>query len=305
MLYQVLLQHVQMQQGVTQLQWLGLSTIFERFPKLLRSVLFIVGGEPHAGRSLYTISALYDGFRLVVALGFLILIPLSLASAFRTRGLTAVKFVAVFGCASLAIVALLMLTTNIYNGRYLLPAVAMLVIVILSQPFKFPVNPASYLLRGLVIIGFLSNVLVVNTSYWATYHASEAHQDDYQRYDHPHELAQFLESHGLKYGYSTYWTSGVISVLTDHRVIVRHIYLENGIPTRFKWLSTSRWYHPSQFTGDTFLLLDEHQSKSVDWELLKGKYGLAPSRTLKYQNFLVHVFPENIAARLPGWDGPL
>jgi len=188
--------------------------------------------------------------------------------------------------------------TGKYNGRYLLPAVALIVVPVFAQKFDFQTSPFFNLFRALILVGFLSNVLVVNTSYWATYHASEAHHDDYQNYDKPYELMEFLRENGLVYGYSTYWNASVITVLSDHRTVVVQVYLKDGVPNRFNWLSTDRWYRPSNYVGDSFLLLSEDEAKSVDWAELSSRFGLAPYKTLVYKNFRVYVFSENIANKL-------
>lgn len=293
---------VLMHEGVTQLKWISLSSAFEKIPKVFRSLLFILGGEPHAGRSLYTVSAIYDGFRLITAICFIGLIPSALKRIFTSGGSQALQFVTVFACSAFAIVTLLILTTNIYNGRYLLPAVLLTIVVVLSLEFDFRRSPVFDAIRLLVIVGFLSNVFVVNTSYWATYHVSEAHQDDYQNYDKPFELAQFLQEQGLKYGYATFWNASVITVLTDERTVVNQIYLRDGVPLPLKWQSTERAFQPSNYQGESFLLLSDGEAKAVNWSFLASQYGLVPSRTLQYKNYQIFVFPENLSVWMLKWQ---
>lgn len=292
---------VLMHEGVTQLKWIALSAAFEKIPRIFRSLMFILGGEPYADRSIYTVSAIYDGFRLLTAICFIGLIPSALKRVFKSGASPARQFVTVFACSAFAIVSLLILTTNIYNGRYLLPAALLVILVVLSLEFDFRQSPVFDTVRVLVIAGFLTNIFVVNTSYWATYHVSEAHQDDYQHYDKPFELAQFLQEHGLKYGYATFWNASVITVLTDERTVVNQIYLRDGIPLPLKWQSTERAFQPSNYQGESFLLLSEGEAKAVNWSTLASQYGLVPLRTLQYKNFLIFVFAENLSARMLNW----
>ena len=301
LLHKVTIPNVLMHEGVTQLHWVPLTEVFQKIPKIFRSLLFILGGEPHAGRSIYTVSAAYDGFRLIVAVCFIALVPLALVRVFRQHGNTATKFAAVFGCSAFGIVCFLILTTNIYNGRYLLPAMLVIIFVVLAQDVDFRVTPIFGFFRALVIVGFLTNALVVNTTYWATYHASEAHQDDYQTYDKPYELAQFLLEQNLKYGYATFWNASVITVLSDHRTVVNQIYIKDGLPYPLKWLSTRRAFYPSNYVGESFLLLHQAQADSINWPYLADKFGLIPSRKLQYKDFMIYVFPENVASKLSNW----
>ena len=297
----VTIHFVQMNEGVTQLRWISLDDAFKNITKIFQSMLFILGGEPYPGRSVYTVSGIYDGFRMIVAICFIGLIPVSLIRVFKRQKNDVLTFLSVFSILAFCIISFLMLTTNIYNGRYILPAVLLFIFIVLAQDVDFKSMSAFNLTRVFVIVGFLTNILVVNTSYWSTYHASSAHQDDYQQYDQPYELAQFLSENKLKYGYATYWNASAITVLTNNQIIIGQIYFKDGVPIPLKWLSVDRLYQPENYQGESFLLVNEKEAKLVNWPYITEHYGLSPFKTLKYKNFFIYIFHENISSKLLNW----
>jgi hypothetical protein len=84
-------------------------------------------------------------------------------------------------------------------------------------------------------------------------------------------------------------------------VKVRQISLNRGIPQPMRHLSSDRWYNPSAWVGETFLLLTEGEAELLDWEIL-SIYGLKLSRELSFGGFRIMVFAENLARYVPGWD---
>jgi hypothetical protein len=126
------------------------------------------------------------------------------------------------------------------------------------------------------------------------------------RSEHPGQakreaLIAFLQSQGLRYGYATYWNAGAISVLSAQQVRIRQILVSNGLPIPTRHLSSDRWYSPSAWEGETFMLLTKSEAQQVDWELL-DRYRVKPSKALKFDDWEVFVFPSNLAKDLPYWD---
>ena len=66
-------------------------------------------------------------------------------------------------------------------------------------------------------------------------------------------------------------------------------------------LSSNRWYRPSAWQGESFLLLTEQEAALIDWKLF-ATYNGTPVRELTYDKFRIFVFSQNIAKSLPGWD---
>lgn len=301
-LNKITLNNIQMNAGVTQLQWVSLSEMIKKIPKLISSLLFILGGEPYANRSLFTISGVYDGFRLIIAICFIALIPLSIRIIFKTEENKNIKIFTVFTCGAFTIIAFLIVSTNIYNARYLLPAVVLMMFIVYVIQFDFKNNPIFDALRILTIIGFITNTLTINTGYWETYRVSEAHKDDSQAFNNLNNLAQYMKSINLNYGYSTFWNAGSVTVLSDNAVKVRQIYIENGMPQKFKWLSANSWYIQSSTPMKTFMLLTKKESEAINWKMLKDEYKLIPESEINFGDYIIYIFGENISNKLSYWQ---
>jgi hypothetical protein len=118
------------------------------------------------------------------------------------------------------------------------------------------------------------------------------------------QLIHLLESNGLRYGYGTYWNAGALTVLSGQQVKVRPVDLQQGMPIPKRHLSSNRWFRPDAWRGETFLLLRDSEAKTVKWDVVAA-YAGKPSRTLRFQDFGVYVFPRNIAAVMPNWSDDL
>jgi hypothetical protein len=116
-------------------------------------------------------------------------------------------------------------------------------------------------------------------------------------------LAEFLRSSGLRYGYSTYWNAGVLSVLSGEAVRVRQIKYSDGLPIPFRHLSSNRWYLPIAWEGETFLLLNPAEQTALDVARME-RYNGRPVRTLEFEGMKVLVYPRNLAASMPNWQTP-
>lgn len=297
LIHKILVTHVNMQQGVTTLRWISLSEMLDKVPKLFASLITILGGEPYANRALSTTSGVYDGFRLLVALLFIGILPRTLAFCLSSKD-KLLQLTAVYALTSLIALSVIMLGTSVFNARYLIPPVFLLVIAVAALPFKFRENIFFDIARLVVALGFCTNLFVINTSYWSTYHTSEIHKEDAQNFDHPSELAQLLLDNNLQYGFGTFWQANVVTVLTDNKVKTRPIYIENGRIFPMKWLSASSWYAEAAARGETFLILSAAEALALNWDSFASVRGLTPFKTIQFKHYTVFIFSENIVAKL-------
>jgi hypothetical protein len=113
-------------------------------------------------------------------------------------------------------------------------------------------------------------------------------------------LAAFLQQNQLRYGYSSFWNAGKLTVLSAQAVRVRQVLFERGLPMPMRKLSSNRWYDASYYQGETFLLLQENELNQVDMPALADRIG-APVRTLRFEDWHVIVFARNLAD-MPEWD---
>jgi len=112
---------------------------------------------------------------------------------------------------------------------------------------------------------------------------------------------ELLESNGLKYGYASFWNAGALTVLSDEKIKIRQILIHQGLPVPHRWLSSNRWFRPSAWNGETFLLLHDKEVDLVDWTKMQ-KLGLGYKKKLILGEYSVFIFEKNIALYLPNWD---
>ena len=68
-------------------------------------------------------------------------------------------------------------------------------------------------------------------------------------------LACWLKKHGLKYGYGSYFDSGVITLMSDNKIKVRQALSGiNGKIVQYKWVSNENWYKKKA----VFVIYSEH-----------------------------------------------
>lgn len=109
-----------------------------------------------------------------------------------------------------------------------------------------------------------------------------------------------MKSGSLRYGYASYWNAGILSVLSDEKVLVRQIVIDGGLPMPMLWWASNRWYRPEAWQGETFLLLTTQEANEIKWDLLE-RHHAKPIRELNFESFRIFVFAQNIAKDLPGW----
>lgn len=123
---------------------------------------------------------------------------------------------------------------------------------------------------------------------------------DYGRDNNRHQLAAFLEEHGLEYGYATFWQSQAITAISGSKVKCREILCDK---TKGVWSdhyqSSTRWYSGLDY-DEYFVLLSDSEyatvSGSASWqqwiaESLIREY--TPEDGL-YKGFRVFVFKVNV-----------
>ncbi len=117
--------------------------------------------------------------------------------------------------------------------------------------------------------------------------------------EHPKKgLIKFLEENELSYGYASYWNAGVSTIISNNKVFVAGISLPDMKPNYL--LSSEKWYYPSTYQGETFILLEQAEKESINLNGLNNKLG-EPKKILTYQGYTIIVYDFNIASKLPGW----
>ena len=286
----------------TSVRWLSYDSMLGNAILTLKGYIFLSGGLPTQDGNIVSIAGIYEVLRFGAALVFLGLMPYLLMQVFRNnRG--GDFFLGAFALAAFFAVCFLQITTTIPNmsdplssSRYLVPSIMLLLVFVLAQPSHWSKSP-------LISLATTAIALVFVTSAYSTFLGFKSINTilSAQAQHHLEDLGDFLEKNSLRYGYAGFWNAGVLSVISDEKVLVRQILLNRGIPEPHRWLSSNRWYRASAWQGETFLLLSHQDCESVNWELFESYVG-RPTRELVYGNFKIMVYDRNIASLLPGWD---
>lgn len=304
------LTHVQTMSGVNNVlgagnaHWLPYDLMLRNFTLALQGYFAIFGGLPTAGDPVVSSIGFYEAVRLIAELVLLVLMPNAVFRALRQNN--GLAFLSVFASIAFLEVFFFQVTTTIpdmnlpiQSSRYLVPSLLLMMIIALVQPLNLNKPDLSTL-----AVTFITTVFAISA--YPAYVASDAFSGAIWNVSRDSknqrtELIEFLVKHNLHYGYGTYWNSGVISVLSNEKVLVRQIFIVGGIPKPMRHLSSNRWFRPSAWQGETFLLVSAQEAAMIDWERLNS-YGVKLSRELSFGDYKIYVFTENIAKNLPGWD---
>ncbi|NRR29100.1 hypothetical protein HSX11_02780 [Oxalobacteraceae bacterium] len=289
--------------GLSQLSWVALPVMGRNLLATLAGLLTLFDGIPRAGAAVISPAGIYQALRLLGALLLLALLPWALLrAARRLRG--SAQLVALFALGGLGLTLLFILSTTLTDAavpeaavRYLVPALMLALLVLLSvaadaaAPLRWSAlaalallassAPTSYLWPYLEQAGLARHGLLLDT---------EAVR-----------LGRFLRQQGLEYGYASFWQAGKLTVLNDSLLRVRPVNFEAGLPQPMRSLSSNRWYRASSWRGQSFLLLEQAELAGLDRAALQALSG-APVRELRFENWTVLVYANNLAAAMPAWD---
>lgn len=285
----------------TKAQWLSPEGMLKNIAFTLQGLISIFGRFPSQSELVVSASGVYESARFFSAIVLIVLMPYGLLLAFRSKNRGKV-FIAVFSVVLAGLSLFFQITTTIPNmsdpiqsARYLLPASLLLALLLADLISDGSANAASRIVTTGAIF-----VLATSSFFNLLIPASTSQFVWQQPQSNRSLLVKFLQANGLHYGYATYWNAGVLSVLSEQDVRVRQIRLDRGLPIPMKHLSSDRWYRPSAWGGETFLLLTNEEAKTVDLDLL-ANYNSKLERRLQFLDWQIFVFQKNIAGSLPNW----
>jgi hypothetical protein len=291
--------------GTGQARWLSYEEMTRNAAFSLKGFLAIFGGLPSAGSGVVGMKGVYEAIRITSTIALLALIPYSLRKSLQQK-LGGAWFVASFAIVAVLLVLFVQILTTVpdmidpvASSRYLVPSLLLLFIVVLANSHKFAEMP-------LLALASFSMVTVFITSSYPAFIGSNLApgMGRWSMVQQPHplqDLSGFLQKNGLRYGYASYWNAGVLSVLSDEHVLVRQIVIDRGLPMPMRHLSSNRWYHPSTWQGETFLLLTTQEAEAIKWEQMEHNRA-KPLREIQFGPFRIFVFAQNLADYLPAWD---
>jgi hypothetical protein len=292
--------------GASHARWLSYDEMMRNVKLTLKGFLAIFGGLPSAGGMLVSVSGVYEAIRLTSALALLVLMAPSIRISLQRKPGGGAQFVASFALAAMLLALFIQLTTTVpdmndpvQSSRYLVLSLLLLLIVVLAQTHIFTKKPF------LALVSATVSIVMITSAYPAFVRSNPDNGMDWgqpgQYYKHRQNLRDFMLTNGLRYGYATYWNAGVLSVLSDEKLLVRQIVIDRSLPMPMRHASSNRWYRPSVWQGETFLLLTTEEAASIKWDLLE-RYHAKPVRELNFEEFKIFVFAQNLANDLPGWD---
>jgi hypothetical protein len=292
-------------QGAGHARWLPFDLIIRNITLTLKGYLSIFGGLPPVEGVVVSNTGIYEAGRLVAAIALLVLMPIMLMKALQKRQ-SGDLFLGIFVLIQFAAVLFLQLTTTvpdmsnpIQSSRYFVPALLLLMIVVLTQRIDWKNSSITGAATVLVAAFFVTSPYFAFVKPGSDSPYSWGMPGQHRSFFR--EISNFLVKNGLHYGYSSYWNSGVLSVVSDEKLLVRQVSIDRGLPIPMKHLSSDGWYRAGAWQGESFLLLTEEESGLLDWAQIYS-YAGKPVRELSYENVRIFVFNSNIAKSLPAWD---
>ncbi len=288
-------------------RWISYETILRNIAYTPKGILAIFGGIPTENIKIFTITGLYEAFRLAIAATLIVVLPYSALRSLKDKA-TDLKFISAFAVSAFLTILFLQTTTTIpdmsdpiQSSRYLIPSLFLAVIIYFAATPKWKTAP----LYNLITIGILfslsltayPNLQLSGTNSEKLWDTEISRQTTRNR----SEIIEFLLKHNLKYGFATYWNAGLYSVISNQKTLIRQIEIRDGIPTPMRWLSSNRWYKPDAWQGKTFLMLTHEESKLLDFKKLSS-FGLNVDENLEVHGYKIYVFSHNISKKIPGWN---
>lgn len=291
--------------GAGSARWLPIEGVLTNIGFTFKGLFAQLGGLLPANTSLFTLGGLYAGFRFVVATTALIVIPIALKRT-MVQGTDRMKLFALFGIFAFGLLMFMQMTTTIpdmsdpiQSSRYLVPGLLLGVLIMIMHSVQWSHQPSIFTM-SVVLVTFSFVTSGYHTYRFSTINSQHLGQPLQINTDRL-EMVDFLKKNNLEYGYASYWNAGSLTVLSDGKIKIRQIVLNNGMPTPMRHLSSNRWYRQSAWQGKSFLMVNQSEITHLDVSKLE-RLGLKPIEKLNYKNFSIYVFAENIATKLPGWD---
>jgi hypothetical protein len=296
-----LLSFLQNVQGAGDAKWVSFDAMIKNCVFSLNGTMGLLGAIPTAGQKITNIRSVYEACRLIAGISSIILFFHILIIQIKNNKN---QFFLGFLLTSLFLSYFLYITTSLLiqtaplqTARYLVPSVFAGICLLLLTP----VNKLSLLMRTILSFVMINFFISAPFAYIYSNLSSEFKGGQSGQFGEQRELAKFLQSRKLEYGYASFWNAGIISVLTSGDVRVRQVLFNDGIPLPHRHLSSDRWYNSGYYKGQTFLILNSAEEKVINFEKIED-FGIKILEKINFKNFAIYVFDANLADKLPGWD---
>ncbi|MBO9749300.1 hypothetical protein J7431_19135 [Xanthomonas phaseoli pv. dieffenbachiae] len=292
-----IISQVQNSNGVASARWLSYDDGVHNLVESVQGVMAMFGGMPVAGSDVLSVEGIYQAVRLVCAVILVVLVPAAIYRRVFEQN-AAGRFVAVFtALQGLSCLFLFVATTipdmsdPVTSSRYLAPSVILGLVLLYTSTFT-----VASAWRG-ALVGVTMLVLISNNVMRPNKEAMPLRNHQVDRA----AIVEALRANGLKYGYATYWNSGLYTVLSGQDSRIRQVLIIDGLPIPMRHLGSNRWYEADAWSGPSFLLLDKVEAEKVNWDAMRLRIG-AVERRIPIGKLVAYVYPSNIAAKLPNWS---
>jgi hypothetical protein len=300
-LYKVLMPNLLFVPGINATSFINADRLMSNIESYFLGILYLFEALPKDSIGLISIMGIVQTYRIILAVLIMFIIPvilfwqykslnpyMKLVLWFYTVGFASITYLYIFGSIAW--------NNDLGTARYFL--ISQFLAIFLTV--YFVVRLAS-LFKYKYLLLFIIFIPLIFSSYLITMKTVFGYNGERHIVLKEHSksgITDFLESSDLKYGYASYWNAGVISVLSSKSVVVSAINIAELKP--FYWISSKRWYEPTTYAGDSFILLNDIESEVIDRQKLAAYLG-DPKSTLRFSNYEVLVYNFNISAKLPGW----
>lgn len=260
----------------------------DNFSKFIQSVLFMFGFE--FGKSLFSVDGIFSLIKMTCTLFLIVYFPARLVKRFKEQSDKMQMFI-IYSIVHVAEVIFIILfgyiTDYTAGARYLITSVCLLSILGGFYFYKYilkEVNVFSYIsiiICGIYLIAGASPMVRLNINYSV-------------RIKNVKSLSDFLIENDLTYGYATYWNAGKNSVLSDFKVQINPIWVQEQSLIPFEWLCAERFFDPETYDGKSFLLLTKEESETFYGSPVYRKFDV-PTEVLRHNDYVIYVYPYNIS----------
>ena len=113
----------------------------------------------------------------------------------------------------------------------------------------------------------------------------------------PYGLTAYLEELGYTHGYASYWNAHKNTVLSDSRVVVADVEVEEFAIKPQYWLTNRQYYSEDYYEGPTFLVLTENEVARFDAHGKGSETYEIPKEQLQYEDLTIYLYDYNIISR--------
>ena len=295
-------------QKLSQLYWpttnqtsleLGAGLTFtNRLHTLVNSLVSIVGNAKEA--PLLSIRGFGKLAGYVTAFVLYIVLPVFAVKNYNKFKKDGTRFLIAFTIIGSAFTVLIVLAADLTGvgndlSRYCLPIYAncLLLAAAVLGDLASEHLPSSLLLRyaPALLIAFS---IFSHGIYW------KVTWDEHWLLPDPYRMTHFLLENDLHRGYASYWYAHRFTALTNFDLTIANIRVDPGLIRPDYWLTSKHYYERDFGEGRCFLMLTEDELELYAPDGLEYSDLGEPSETLRYNQFHILVYDENI-----GSDGRL